>query len=427
MNILMMTNTYTPLVGGLEKSVETFTKEYRNRGHKVVVVAPQFENSPDDEEDVIRIPAIQNINGTDFSMKLPVPGVLSEALGGFKPNIVHSHHPFLIGSTALRVAYKNNAPLVFTHHTLFEQNTHYLPAGDTDIMKRFVVTLSTGYANLADHVFAPSQSVVMMLRERGVETPIDVVPTGIDVDYYAKGDGSAIRGQFKISKDSFVIGHVGRLAQEKNLGFLAEAVAFYLKANPKAHFLVAGKGPLEESIQEIFKNEGVSERLHLIGVVQGQELVDVYHAMDIFAFASHSETQGMVLTEAMAAGTPVIGIDAPGVREVIKDKENGRLLFQEDKRVFAEALAWFFSLPPAEKDKMCAAAKKTADEFSITHCTDRALKLYESIRRRDSDRHDSDSKLGKTVRRIRAEWEMVKTFTKATTGAVLKTDMIISV
>ena len=200
MNILMMTNTYTPLVGGLEKSVETFTKEYRKRGHKTIVVAPRFEGSPENEEDVIRIPAIQNINGTDFSVKLPVPGVLTEALGNFKPDIVHSHHPFLVGSTALRVAYKNNAPLVFTHHTIFEQNTHYLPAGDTDVMKRFVVTLSTGYANLADQVFAPSQSVVNMIRERGVETPIEVVPTGIDVDHFSKGDGQAVRQNIKFPK-----------------------------------------------------------------------------------------------------------------------------------------------------------------------------------------------------------------------------------
>ena len=131
MNILMMTNTYKPITGGLEKSIEAFTKEYRRQGHRVIIVAPDFENM-EPEEDVVRIPAIQNFNGTDFSVQLPVPGVLDDALGDFKPDIVHSHHPFLVGDTALRIAYKQNVPIVFTHHTLYEQNTHYVPGDSED-------------------------------------------------------------------------------------------------------------------------------------------------------------------------------------------------------------------------------------------------------------------------------------------------------
>src|SRR5436190_18296931 len=105
MNILMMTNTYKPILGGLEKSVEAFTKEFRQRGHRVIIVAPEFQDMPR-EEDVIRIPAIQNFNGSDFSIQLPIPGVLTEALGDFRPDIIHAHHPFFIGDTALRVASK---------------------------------------------------------------------------------------------------------------------------------------------------------------------------------------------------------------------------------------------------------------------------------------------------------------------------------
>src|SRR5260221_637002 len=106
MNILQMSNTYKPILGGLEKSVESFTQAYRARGHRVIVVAPEFEEMPPLEKDVIRMPAIQNFNKTEFSIKLPIPGVLSEALGDFKPDIVHAHHPFFMGATALRVAYK---------------------------------------------------------------------------------------------------------------------------------------------------------------------------------------------------------------------------------------------------------------------------------------------------------------------------------
>jgi glycosyltransferase involved in cell wall biosynthesis len=158
MKILMMTNTYKPIVGGVERSVETFTEEYRSNRHRVIIVAPQFKNIPKDETDVIRVPAIQNFNGTDFSVQVPIPGVLSRALMGLRPDIVHAHHPYLIGDTALRVAAKHKAPFVFTYHTFYERYTHYVP-GDSPVLKRFVIALSTGFANLCNMVFAPSQSV----------------------------------------------------------------------------------------------------------------------------------------------------------------------------------------------------------------------------------------------------------------------------
>ena len=196
MNILMMSNTYKPLVGGLEKSIESFTKSFRKEGHRVIVIAPEFANMKE-EEDVIRIPAIQNAGGSQFSIQLPVPGILDEAVGNFNPDIVHAHHPFLVGDTALRIARKRHTPLVYTHHTLFEQNTHYLP-GNPKSLKRFVIELSTGYANLADQVFAPSESVLELIKERGVTTSIKVVPTGVDIQRFSSGARTKFRDALKI-------------------------------------------------------------------------------------------------------------------------------------------------------------------------------------------------------------------------------------
>src|SRR5665213_1889477 len=191
MNILIMTNTYKPLLGGLEKSIERFATEYRQRGHRVVIVVPEYPDAKP-EEDVIRIPAAQHFNGTDFSVQLPIPGLLNEALGKFHPDIVHSQHPFFVGDTALRVASKYNVPLVFTHHTLYEENVHYIP-GNEEAKKRFVIELSTGYENLVDCVFAPSESIMKMIKERGVETPVHVVPTGLYVKDYTRGAGAVLR------------------------------------------------------------------------------------------------------------------------------------------------------------------------------------------------------------------------------------------
>jgi 1,2-diacylglycerol 3-alpha-glucosyltransferase len=418
--ILMMTNTYLPHVGGVARSVEAFTKQYRERGHQVLIVAPDFPDTPDAEDGVVRMPAIQNFNGTDFSVRLPIPGFLTQALNDFAPEIVHSHHPFLIGDTAQRVAARLDIPLVFTHHTMYERYTHYVP-GDSPAMKRFVIELATHYANLSDQVFAPSESIADILRQRGVETPIESLPTGVDVAFFAAGDGRAARQRIGIASEAFVVGHLGRLAPEKNLPFLSEVVAAFLRLHPTAHFLVVGNGPSEHEIRDACRRNKVEDRLHLIGVCEGQQLVDAYHAMDVFAFASTSETQGLVLAEAMAAGVPVVAIDAPGVREVVVDRVNGRLLHGQDIESFRRALEWVESCD--QRNPLQVAAKETAGKFATSRCADRALHIYESlISLQGSTKRDAASRhqglWESTIRLIDVEYQLLSGHAAALSTAI---------
>lgn len=422
MKILLMTNTFLPIVGGLERSVIAFTKAYRKRGHKVLIVTPEMENVKTDPYGVIRIPALQHFTGSDFSVQLPTPDILTKTLNVFRPDIVHSQHPFLIGDTALRVAKQYNVPLVYTHHTMFEQYLQYVPLG-ADALKRFVVELSICYANHCHHVFAPSESIRDILVERGVTRPISVVPTGVEIKLFAAGNGPVLRRAHKIPAKAFVVGHTGRLASEKNLEFLARAVASFLKEKKEAHFLVVGKGPSEEGIREVARQAGVAERLHLAGVLKGRRLADAYHAMDVFAFASQSETQGMVLTEAMAAGVPVIAVDAPGVREVVKDKINGRLLAREDLNDFRKALEWYEKLSTRERKEIQKEAKKTAGHFSTEKCAERALSIYERLLLKEFFAGTQEGNLwDAALRRIQAELELLAQVTKAGTAIVTKTD-----
>ncbi len=402
MNILLMTNTYLPHVGGVARSVSAFEQEYRRLGHNVLVIAPEFNGHPSDSEHVIRVPAIQNFNGSDFSFPVPVPGLLQTALNEFQPDIVHSHHPFLLGATAVRIARARQVPLVFTNHTLYEHYTHYI-GSETNMLSKFITTLTVGYSNLCDAVIAPSRSVAKMLRERGVETHISVVPTGIETNVFRHGEGRGIRAEFGIPAHAYVVGHVGRLAPEKNLPFLAKAVAVFLQSHPDAHFLVVGSGPSEEEIADICMLYGVADRLHLTGTLQDQRLVDAYHAMDVFAFASQSETQGLVVTEAMAAGLPVVALDGPGVREVVVDGENGRLLLQEDVSTFAAALAWTSERSTRQQRELVEAAHHTADDLSLTRTARHALRLYGALCRMHGSYHS-----GK-----RSKWRAAKNFVEA--------------
>lgn len=418
MNILVMTNTFSPHVGGVARSVAAFADEYRARGHRVLIVAPEFKDMPEDEPDVARVPAIQNFNASDFSVKLPIPPALNERIDAFAPDIVHSQHPFLLGMSAVRIARRLGLPLVFTHHTLYERYTHYVP-GDSPALRRFTIELATRYANLCDRVFAPSESVQALLQQRGVTVPVEVLPTGVYPAQFAEGDGAGCRRRMGIPEEAFVVGHLGRLAPEKNLAFLATAVADLAAGDPRSHFLVVGSGPSEEAMQAVFSEAGLGDRLHLAGTLQGQGLTDALHAMDLFAFASTSETQGMVLTEAMAAGLPVVALDAPGAREVVEDRHNGRLLAVADPAAFAGALTWMRAQAPGAWRAMRQAALATADAYSMARSADRALAAYESLMAARAEPHDDDETAWEELTTaIRAEWEILKSMAGAGDAAI---------
>lgn len=420
MNIVMLTNTFTPHVSGVARSVEAFTAEYRRRGHRVLVVAPEFPAMPQEEIDVVRIPAIQNFNGSDFSVVLPLSGLLTDVLDAFTPDIIHAHHPYLLGVTALRIARYRNLPLIFTHHTLYEEYTHYVP-GNALKLRRFIIEAATRYANLSDQVFAPSESIMNLLRERGVATPITVIPTGVQLEHFAQGNGRRFRTTMGIPENAFVMGHLGRLAPEKNLKFMAEAVAAFMKTTNHAHFLLIGSGPSLQTIREVFTREGLNARLHIVGILVHEPLADALKAMNLFVFASKSETQGMVLTEAMAAGLPIVALDANGVREVVKDYKNGRLLHEESIRSFATAIKWVAELTAQQSQQLKRAALDTAEAFSMSHSADKALACYTSLRDRIlSSSSEQEKHWHHLLDLIKVECEILKgigSATNATLGA----------
>ncbi|MGM0913533.1 MAG: glycosyltransferase [Pseudomonadota bacterium] len=406
MNVIMFTNTYLPIVGGVSESVQRLAVSLRELGHRVLVVAPRLDGQPDAEQDVVRVAAVQHFNGSDFSLPVPIPGQLHEAVEDFDPDIVHAHHPFLLGDTAARTAETYGLPLVFTHHTLYEHYTHYVP-GDSPRMQRFAVALATEYTRLCDEVIAPSESIRRLLIERGANAAISVVPSGVDTRRFAAGDGAAWRERLGISEQACVIGHLGRLAFEKNLDFLARAVGLALGRDERLHCLVVGEGEAQAAMEARFEEAGVSARVYFTGRLQGQALIDAYHAMDLFAFASHSETQGMVVAEAMATGLPVVALDAPGVREVVRDDENGRLLDGDDAEAMAVALAAL--VEPAARSSLAEGAQRTAAAFDEARCAERCLEVYRrAIAAGGPFTHAEEGGWERVRHRLGAEWQMLR-------------------
>ncbi|MBI3313808.1 MAG: glycosyltransferase [Candidatus Omnitrophica bacterium] len=386
MKILMVTNTYLPIVGGLEKSIQSFTKKFQDWGHDVMIVMPDTEK-------------------------------MHQRIKAFQPDVIHVHHPFLMGEIALRWAARYTKPLVFTYHIMFDQYSHYLPVS-TPLAKRFLVELAVGFCNLSTQVIAPSESVREILRWQGVTTPIEVVPTGVEVGFFTQGNGKKMRQSLGIPDQAFVLGYIGRIAPEKNLEFLANVILRVMQEDENAHFVMAGKGPSEESLKKIFFDADLQNRLHVPGILQQKDLVDCYHAMDVFVFASQSETQGMVLCEAMAAGIPVVAVDAPGVREVVRDGENGRLLSYENEHEFQTALSWCREQPEPVWQRLKENARQTAENFSVDRSARRALEVYE-IARRNHAISESAKPWRRFVGRPATEFNIMANLGRAT-GLALK-------
>lgn len=422
MRIYMVTNVYRPKVGGVTRSIDAFAEQYRLAGHHVRIIAPSFDGYDEQDKDVLRIPAMHNVL-EEYSLPVPYPGLVSDALEQFRPDVVHAHHPFLLGATAHKMAAMLDVPVVYTHHSRFDAYGNYFPK-EHGFLQRFVIHLSVHFANLCHAVIAPGTFVRDMLKEAGVTSPIHVIPTGVNVEKFRAGDGPAVRRDFGVPQTAPLVGHVGRLAEEKNLGFLARAVARLMQRRSDVHFLLVGGGPAESDVIGHFKTAGVADRLHATGILEGQRLIDAYHALDVFAFSSKSETQGMVITEAMAAGVPVVALRASGVEDVLHNGENGFLLENEDADQFTAALQKVLDAEPSLRGRLIESSLETARQWSIEKCARQALSLYQDLVAEHpgmpNPKEDPQAVWDALARRLKDELALLKSVSKAAGEALVE-------
>jgi glycosyltransferase involved in cell wall biosynthesis len=378
--IAFFTNTYHPFVGGVARSVDLYRTYLKQAGHDVVVYAPEYDEETDDADDVRRLPAIRQFNQTDFSLPLPV---------SFKPvvdlyreafDVIHVHHPFLLGEMGMRMARTYRLPLVFTYHTQYEQYTHNVPF-DQDTSARTIIKHSKEFCDLCDLVIAPTSDVRAMLEERGVTSRIAVLPTGIEKAQYDKGDREEGRKLLGLESNASVLLHVGRLSKEKNLPYLLEASLHTLTRCPDARLVIVGDGDAREELEATVEKAGdVGGQVHFTGKLTGMDLINAYAAADLFVFASKSETQGMVLAEAMAAGNPVVALEGNGIRDVLRDNENGRMLpGNTSAEDYGQAVADLLH----DKNKLEAwrkAALETAAQMDMPILTEKLLEEYRTLK-----------------------------------------------
>lgn len=378
MRVLMVSDVYFPRINGVSTSIETFRRRLAEEGVEVRLVVPAYgDDAP--EPGVVRVSG-RPVPG-DPEDRIVRWGALKEAVerASAECDLIHVQTPFLAHYAGVRAARRHGLPVVSTYHTLFEEYLqHYAPFLPAPLLRGQARAWSRRQCNALDAVVVPSQAMRDRLAGYGVTAPMHVLPTGIPLTQFSRGDGAAFRARHGIPSGRPVALYVGRVAHEKNIGFLLEAMEVVRFACPEALLLVTGEGPATADLKREAQRRGVADQVRFLGYLDRyRELPDCYAAANVFVFASRTETQGLVLLEAMAAGLPVIALAHMGTADILAPRR-GAIVPHDHPAVFGAALADFFNRPKARAG-LAAEARLYAAEWSDRTMAGRMAALYRSL------------------------------------------------
>ncbi len=379
MNIAIFTNNYLPNPYGVSGSIESFRKQFESLGHTVYIFAPGCKGYQDKNSNVFRYPAIDIQYKIKFPIVIPYSLKINSLIKDLKIDVIHSQHPNLLGSVAKKWARKKNIPLVFTWHTLYDQYTHFLPIIPKKLSGKIAINQAVRYANKSDFIITPTDSVQKIIKNWGViNENVASIPTGVEEELYQNPDRNKVRSKFNIKKNEILLLLVSRLTQEKNIYFLFSAVIKVLKNNANTKFLIVGDGYLLPKLKKIVQEENFEERITFEGIVGKEELKNYYAAGDIFVYSSKSETQGMIVSEAMYSGLPIVAVKAPGICNLVQNNVNGFLVSEIENR-FVETVEKLIKDSELRK-KFSEESRRIAHEnFTDKICAEKMIAVYKKV------------------------------------------------
>ena len=381
MRILMLSDVYFPRVNGVSTSIQTFRREFRRLGHDIQVIAPDYGQATADEEGIRRVPSRRVL--FDPEDRMMRPRSLSRqlaTLNGSSFDLVHIQTPFVVHYAGLRLARRWGVPCVETYHTFFEEYLfHYLPVLPKNAWRAVARLLSRRQCNHLDGLVAPSQAMRQILVGYGVRTPMRVIPTGMPDDAFQEGDGAAFRARFSIAAGQPTLVFVGRVAFEKNIEFLLRVVRELQRTtHPDVVLIIAGEGPAERRLRRLGTELGLDANLRFAGYLpRGVELNSGYQAGDVFVFASRTETQGLVLLEAMSLGVPVVSTAVMGTCDILAARR-GALVAEEDVAQFAAQVRRVLD-DPELRQRLSAEGRDYARQWTAEGPAQALLAFYEDL------------------------------------------------
>lgn len=340
MRILMITDVYFPRINGVSTSIRTFRSDLRALGHEVTLLAPQYGKDGVDDTEILRV-AGRSVprDPEDRLMRRRAIRRMIPEIARREPELLHIHTPFVAHYAGIEIARALDLPVVTTYHTYFEHYfEHYVPF----LPKRWLAALArrvtVGQCAAADLVISPSNAMHDALRAYGVGGRITVLPTGLGDDCYTPGVGQRFRRAHGIAAGRPIALHVGRAAHEKNIDFLIRMLQALKRAVPSVLMVIAGEGPALSHLKALAHRLGLADSVLFVGYLERTHaLPDCYAAGDVFVFSSRTETQGLVLLEAMAQGTPVVSNAEMGTRDVLMADRGARIVALDEEHFAAAA------------------------------------------------------------------------------------------
>jgi 1,2-diacylglycerol 3-alpha-glucosyltransferase len=381
MRVLFVSDVYFPRVNGVSTSIRTFRADLAQAGVETLLVAPEYPGAPPDHEPgILRVPSgsVPRDPEDRRFLSRPLRKVMSAELSS-RFDLVHIHTPFFAHYAGVRFARAYGLPAVATYHTFFEDYLHhYLPvlprAIGRFVARRFTLSQCDDVAAL----ISPSAPMRDALVAYGVKQPIEVLPTGLPAESFIRGDGARFRARFDLPADRPLVLYVGRVAFEKNIDFLLRMFVQLRAARPDALFVIAGEGPARAHLGRLARELGIAEQVRFIGYLDRRtELPDCYAAGDAFVFASRTETQGLVLLEAMAQATPVVSTAELGTRSILTPG-CGAFVVQEEEVSFATAVAEALRLD--RNDPRRGQLRASAESWASQAMARRLIAFYEKVR-----------------------------------------------
>lgn len=376
MNIAIFTDTYLPQINGVVTSTVAFMSELEKRGHKITILCPKVEGATESTDNVWRFSSLKFPFQPEYRITLPLSKKLLE-LRKQNIDIIHAQTPFAMGYTAQFFGKLLKIPVVHTYHTFFAEYIHYIPLASKDMLKNWAKYESKRFCNHCAHLIVPSDPMKDKLIEYGITAPIDVIPTGINMNYTTNLESI---GAFKLShgipSDKRILTYVGRLAQEKNVAFLLESFQRIHQALPNTFLVIIGGGPEQVAMEAQAQTLGIQNAVKFLGYLPYESVFSGLQAAELLLFPSKTETQGLTLLESLAVGTPAVCIDAMGVKDILKNNQGG-FLAQDSIDDYSQKAIDILTDTSLHMSKVREALAR-ASEYSIEKMTDKLESLYVS-------------------------------------------------
>jgi len=377
LHIAFFTNYYHPVVNGVVRSVASFRENLMKQGHNVFIFAQSDPNYKDKEPFIFRYPSLSLPLG-EITTALPVSPFVDQLLPMLKLDVIHTHHPILLGQTAARKAAELDLPLVFTFHTQYWEYTHYIPFPQEavqDFLKNAVHRWLVEFMQKCQHIIIPSESMrEILVRDYGLHERYSVIPTGTDLEPFLNADGKALRAEKGWQNETVLIS-VGRLAPEKNWDTLIRAFAKACEKQSNIRLVLIGDGAAKQSLEALSSELDIADRVTFTGALPFEDIPRYLKAADVFTFASVTETQGLVTIEAMAAGLPVVAVEGPGTSDIVEHGKQG-FLVKNDPDALAKGINKLLS-DSQRIQRFSKNALKKAKTFDVNELGKQMLSVYE--------------------------------------------------